>query len=253
MTQDSVLKTKILGIIPSRFASTRLPGKPLVDIGGKSMIERVYGQAKQSQRLSEVIVATDDDRIADHVTAFGGRVMLTSPEHQSGTDRCAEIASKLPDFDIVINIQGDEPFIAPEQIDLLCSCFESGDVELATLIKKISNEEELNNPGIPKVTLNTRNEAIYFSRATIPYLRNQHISEWVNTHTYYKHIGIYGYKARILQEITRLPLSVLEQAESLEQLRWIENGYRIKTAVTEAESVAIDTPEDLERVRREFL
>ncbi len=245
--------TKILGIIPSRFASTRLPGKPLVDIGGKSMIGRVYAQAKKSKSLSEVIVATDDERIVEHVNGFGGRVMLTSAEHQSGTDRCAEIAAKLPDFDVIINIQGDEPFIAPEQIDLLCSCFDTGDVQLATLIKKISKEDELNNPNIPKVILNTRNEAIYFSRATIPYLRNQHISEWVSMHSYYKHIGIYGYNANTLQEITRLSLSILEQAESLEQLRWIENGYRIKTALTDAESIAIDTPEDLERVRKEFL
>ncbi|MEJ6978909.1 3-deoxy-manno-octulosonate cytidylyltransferase [Pedobacter sp. P351] len=239
---------RILGIIPARYASTRFPGKPLIDIDGKTMIQRVYEQALQSNMLDEVVVATDDERILLHVRSFGGRALLTESNHQSGTDRCAEVANKLPGFDVLVNIQGDEPFINPQQIDIVCKCFESETTELATLVKKINTPEELNNPNSPKVILNSDSEAIYFSRTAIPYLRNIEASEWLNSFTFYKHIGIYGYRADTLQAITKLQVSTLEQAEALEQLRWIENGYKIKVAVTDIENQAIDTPEDLKKV-----
>lgn len=238
---------KITGIIPARYASTRFPGKPLVDIGGKSMIQRVYRQAMKSQLLSAVIVATDDQRIFDHVLSFGGSAQMTSGDHQSGTDRCAEVALTHPDSDVFVNIQGDEPFIDPLQIDLLCRCFGQPDVELATLVKQITTHHELTNTNTPKVVINNLNEAIYFSRTPIPFLRNFELSEWLTQRSYFKHIGIYGYRKETLQQITRLPVSGLEQAEALEQLRWIENGLRIKIAVTEVESIAIDTPQDLEK------
>lgn len=237
---------KITGIIPARYASTRFPGKPLIDIGGKSMIQRVYEQASKSELLSEVIVATDDQRILDHISAFGGLAQMTSADHQSGTDRCAEVALKYPGSDVFINIQGDEPFIDPKQIDLLCKCFEQPDVNLATLIKQIANFSELTNNNTPKVVINSLNEAIYFSRTPIPFLRNHEFNEWLNHRAYFKHIGIYGYRKETLHQITRLPVSGLEQAEALEQLRWIENGLRIKVAVTDVENLAIDTPQDLE-------
>lgn len=239
---------RILGIIPARYASTRFPGKPLIDINGKTMIQLVYEQALQSTKLDEVVVATDDERILLHVRTFGGRAILTSPDHQSGTDRCAEVAEKLPGFDILINIQGDEPFIDPQQIDMLCTCFESEGTELATLVKKINTSEELHNPNSPKVILNSSSEAIYFSRAAIPYLRNIELPDWISSHTFYKHIGIYGYRINTLKTITKLHVSSLEKAEALEQLRWIENGYKIKVAITDIENQAIDTPDDLKKI-----
>jgi 3-deoxy-manno-octulosonate cytidylyltransferase (CMP-KDO synthetase) len=239
----------IFGIIPARFASTRFPGKPLADIGGVSMIERVYSQAKKAPSLAEVIVATDDSAIEKEVTRFGGKVCLTSPDHPSGTDRCAEVIGKLNlRGDAIINIQGDEPFIDPRQIDLLCSCFEDPRTELATLIKKIESPEVLLNPNSPKVIVDRHGFAIYFSRHPIPYVRASSTDQWLNRHTFFQHIGIYGYTPGILQRITQLPPSALEKAESLEQLRWLENGFRIKTAVTPYETIAIDTPEDLERI-----
>lgn len=238
---------RILGVIPARYASTRFPGKPLIDIQGKSMIQRVYEQALKSSKLDEVIVATDDERILMHVRSFEGRAILTSDTHQSGTDRCAEVAEKLPGFDVVINIQGDEPFIDPNQIDLLCKCFDSVETQLATLIKKITSAEELHNTNSPKVIINKYSEAIYFSRTAIPYLRNAEASDWLTAQTFYKHIGIYGYRTDILIEIKNLPVSTLEKAESLEQLRWIENGYKIKVAETTIETLAIDTPDDLRK------
>lgn len=245
--------TNILGIIPARFASSRFPGKPLVDIAGKSMIQRVYEQCQKSKFLSKVIVATDDKRIADHIIHFGGHVMLTSTQHQSGTDRCAEVANTNPDYDVYINIQGDEPFIDPNQIDLLCGCFEEPNChQIATLIKKINSVEELMNPNTPKVVVNSSQQAIYFSRAAIPFFRGKNVNDWLDHHTYYKHIGIYGYRQQTLWDITQLPVSGLEKAESLEQLRWIENGYPIHTAVTDQENQAIDTPEDLEKIRGLF-
>ncbi|MXV52196.1 3-deoxy-manno-octulosonate cytidylyltransferase [Pedobacter sp. HMF7647] len=236
---------KILGIIPARFASTRFPGKPLVDIHGKSMIRRVYEQAKKSEKLDDVIVATDDERILSHVLAFGGKGLLTSEKHESGTDRCAEVMQKIIGFDVAVNIQGDEPYIDPRQIDLLCSCFASDDISIATLIKEIRSTDELFNANSPKVLINVLNEAIYFSRTPVPYQRNQPEGDWLNHHKYFKHIGIYGYRKDTLVALTNLPVSSLEKAEALEQLRWIENGYKIKTALTSIETVAIDTPEDL--------
>jgi 3-deoxy-manno-octulosonate cytidylyltransferase (CMP-KDO synthetase) len=238
---------KISGIIPARYASTRFPGKPLVDIGGKSMIQRVYEQASKSRLLSDVIVATDDQRIFDHVTGFGGTVRMTSGHHQSGTDRCAEVASSYIQSEVFINIQGDEPFIDPRQIDLLCQCFSEPDVSLATLVKQIKTEDELYSRNTPKVVISNKNEAIYFSRTPIPFLRDHQPEHWLAHQTYYKHIGIYGYSRQALMLITQLPVSNLEQAEALEQLRWIENGYRIKVAVTDIESIAIDTPADLHK------
>jgi 3-deoxy-manno-octulosonate cytidylyltransferase (CMP-KDO synthetase) len=238
----------IIGVIPARYDSSRFPGKPLVDIGGKSMIQRVYEQCSKSTTLNKLIVATDDQRIADHVKLFGGNVTLTSINHQSGTDRCAEVANNYPEFDFLINIQGDEPMINPDQIDLLCKCFENPHASIATLVKKISSNEELFNENTPKVILNKNNEAILFSRTAIPFIRGKAKENWIEQYTFYKHIGIYGFKTETLKNLNNLPVSALESAEALEQLRWIENGYRIHTAITDKESLAIDTPQDLEKL-----
>jgi len=243
---------RILGVIPARYESSRFPGKPLIDINGKTMIQRVYDQALRSSKLNEVVVATDDERILQHVRSFGGHAILTASHHQSGTDRCAEVAEKLPGFDILINIQGDEPFIDPKQIDLVCNCFADETTKLATLVKKITDFNELNNVNSPKVILNTNSEAIYFSRTIIPYLRNIEPSQWLNNHTFYKHIGIYGYTLSTLKAITLLKVSDLEKAEALEQLRWVENGYKIKVAITDIETQAIDTPADLEKLLLQY-
>lgn len=236
---------KILGIIPARYESSRFPGKPLIDIAGKSMIQRVYDQCQKSARLHKVIVATDDQRILDHLKTFGAEGVMTSAKHASGTDRCGEVAEKFSEFDILINIQGDEPMIDPLQIDLLCSCFDNMDIHIATLVKKIHTNEELFNQNTPKVILNKKQEAIYFSRSTIPFLKGKKSDVWLTKHTFYKHIGIYAFRSQTLAEINRLPVSSLEIAEGLEQLRWIENGYSIQTEITDKESQAIDTPEDL--------
>jgi 3-deoxy-manno-octulosonate cytidylyltransferase (CMP-KDO synthetase) len=237
---------KIAGIIPSRYASTRFPGKPLTDIGGKSMIQRVYEQALKAKSLSAVVVATDDERIFNHVKSFGGEVVITSENHQSGTDRCYEAVMKLnSSFDVVINIQGDEPFIHPEDIDLVASCFNSVEVKIATLVTRIKSEDDLFNPTVMKVLLNKHNEAIYFSRQTIPYIRGKEKSEWLSSYNFLKHIGIYAYRTDVLKDLTSLKQSSLELAESLEQLRWIENGYKIKVEFTENESISVDTKEDL--------
>jgi len=240
--------TEILGIIPARFASTRFPGKPLIDIAGKTMIQRVYEQCKKSKFLSNTIVATDDARIYNHVLQFGGQVVMTASHHQSGTDRCQEVAQLQRHYEVFINIQGDEPFIDPSQIDLLCTCFEHPTHQLATLIKEIRTLEELNNPNTPKVVINSKQEALYFSRTAVPYFKGKPINDWIKEHRYYKHIGIYGYRKQALFDITHLPISSLEKAESLEQLRWLENGYRIQTAVTAADSQAIDTPDDYHKI-----
>jgi 3-deoxy-manno-octulosonate cytidylyltransferase (CMP-KDO synthetase) len=240
---------EIIGIIPARYASTRFPGKPLTDIGGKSMIQRVYVQAKKSSSLSDVIVATDDERIFSHVKKFGGKAVMTSDTHQSGTDRCFEaIRDFRPEADVVINIQGDEPFIRPEQIDLVASCFDSKDTGIATLVKKITTNDELFSPNTPKVILNKEMEAVYFSRQTIPHIRGKAQSEWLDSFTFYKHIGIYAYRTNVLEQITKLEQSPLELAEALEQLRWIENGYKLKVKITDFESVAVDVPEDLKKL-----
>lgn len=238
-----------VGIIPARYASTRFPGKPLANIAGKTMIERVYGRAKESRFLSDVIVATDHELIRDEVERFGGKVCLTSPDHPSGTDRCAEVVERMKlSCDAIINIQGDEPFIEPKQIDLLCGCFDDERTELATLIKEIDSSEVLFNPSSPKVIVDQNQFAIYFSRHPIPYLRGCDEKDWVNSHKFFQHIGIYGYRRAILKQITALKPSSLEKAESLEQLRWLENGFSIKTAITSYDTIAIDTPEDLKRI-----
>lgn len=234
---------KILGIIPARYASTRFPGKPLTMIGEKIMIERVYTQCIKSS-LSDVIIATDDSRIYDQAKAFGW-AMMTGNHHQSGTDRCQEVVEKLGDkFDYVINIQGDEPFINPEQINLLIGLLD-GKTEIATLIKKIENPEHLFNPNIVKVVKGVKNQALYFSRSPIPYVRGKNEQDWLTENTFYKHIGMYAYRTDILKEITDLKQTTLEKTESLEQLRWLEHGYSIKTAETHLETFGIDTPEDL--------
>ncbi|GGE49405.1 3-deoxy-manno-octulosonate cytidylyltransferase (CMP-KDO synthetase) [Pedobacter psychrotolerans] len=242
--------SQIIGIIPARYASTRFPGKPLVDIAGKSMIQRVYEQALKAKSLSKVVIATDDQRIAAEVEKFGGEFVFTAAHHQSGTDRCAEVIEQLPEFDIVINIQGDEPFIEPAQINLLASCFAEDKVELATLIKPIQSQESIYNPNSPKVVIDINGRAMYFSRSPIPFIRNGEPGVWAEKHQFYKHIGIYGYRTESLKAITKLPQSALEIAESLEQLRWIENGFYIQTKVTDLETVAIDTPEDLLKLNK---
>lgn len=241
---------KILGIIPARFGSTRFPGKPLVDIDGKTMIQRVYEQAKSCLALTDVIVATDDERIFNEIIRFGGKVVMTSTLHQSGTDRCAEVVNKLTEkYDVIINIQGDEPFINPKQITQLCNCFLDEKTQIATLTKSITNQADLFNENKVKVTFNTNYFAIYFSRNAIPFFRGETHENWLKKHNYFKHIGIYGYKIEILKEITLLKPSKLELAEGLEQLRWIENGYNIKIAETELEAISIDTPEDVAKLK----
>lgn len=239
---------KILGVIPARFESTRFPGKPLIDLAGRTMIERVYLQAKKSNALADVVVATDDQRIFDAVKAFKGEVILTSNKHQSGTDRCAEVSKKLIGYDAIINIQGDEPLIDPKQINLVANCFNDISTELATLVKKIETQEELFNFNTPKVIINKKSEAIYFSRQVIPYLKNISSESFLDHHTFYKHIGIYGYRITTLGIVSKLKISGLEKAEMLEQLRWIENGFKIKVAITKIESLAIDVPSDVEEV-----
>ena len=238
---------RILGVIPARYASTRFPAKPLVDIAGQSMIERVYNQVKKSRSITKAIVATDHPKIFEHVKAFGGDVCMTSESHASGTDRCFEVLKKETDqFDYVINIQGDEPFIAPHQIDLLASLLD-GKTELATLSKKIESKEQLFSATIVKIVLTKDSKALYFSRSPIPHIRNIAQEHWLSNHAFYKHIGMYGYRTDILGQITKLKISSLENAESLEQLRWLENGYSIKVAETMEETIGIDTPEDLEK------
>jgi len=243
---------KFIAIIPARYQSTRFPGKPLAMIQGKPMIQRVVEQAQKE--LEQVFVATDHAEIVRVVKSFGGECVMTSTNHPSGTDRCAEAARILSgqiDFDVIINIQGDEPFIQGEQIRELKSCFTPG-IQIATLIKPITELTELENPNKPKVVIDKDNMALYFSRSVIPFFRGKERTEWLNHYDYWAHVGMYGYRKEVLQEITRLPTGKLEAAESLEQLRWIENGYRIKTAVTGFSSYGIDTPEDLEFVLKHF-
>ncbi len=240
----------ILGVIPARFASTRFPGKPLVSIDGKTMIQRVYEQAVLSERISRVVVATDDQRIYDHVRMFGGEVVWTRSDHPSGTDRCAEVAAGYPDAEFILNIQGDEPFIQPQQIDLLAqTLLEQHQAGIATLAKQIDVEEVLDNPNIVKVVLSQSGEALYFSRYPIPYLRGSSPGHRLTQHTFYKHIGLYGFRRDLLHRITALAPTPLERAESLEQLRWLEHGFRITVRITDMETIGIDTPEDLERLR----
>lgn len=240
---------KILAVIPSRFASTRFPGKPLIDIKGKTMIQRVFEQAKQCKSFADVIVATDDERIYNHVIEFGGKAMMTSEKHPSGTDRCAEVLSKIDQkYDAVVNVQGDEPFIQPEQLEQLIECFKNPKTQIATLVKKIDSTDDLLNINLPKVIFNKEMKALYFSRLPIPGQKSVDTEQWVKNHQYYRHIGLYGYRAQTLKEITLLPPSPLENIESLEQLRWLEAGYTITVSVTEFESIGIDTPNDLNKI-----
>ncbi len=238
---------KFLGIIPARYASTRFPGKPLAKLGGKPMIERVYEQV--SGQVDDVYVATDDERIEQTVKSFGGQAVMTSPDHRSGTDRCYEAFTHVGEgFDVVINIQGDEPFIQAEQLAALKACFEDERTQIATLVKPFTVADglpALENPNSPKVVVDAAMHALYFSRSVIPYLRNCPKEEWLSSHTFYKHIGLYAYRVEALKAITSLPQSQLELAESLEQLRWLENGYTIKVGISSIETIGIDTPEDL--------
>ncbi len=246
------MKTPVCGIIPARYASTRFPGKPLVDIRGTTMIRRVYEQACKADALSEVWVATDDDRIFEHVKAFGGKVMMTSDLHKTGTDRCREVLQTLErqgkQFDVAINIQGDEPFIDPQQINLVASCFSNPEVQIATLRKAITSSDELFSPNIIKVVCDQKGEALYFSRSPIPYLRGSIEKDWCKENIFYKHIGIYAFRSEVLHRVSALPPSTLELSESLEQLRWLEAGISIQVETTLAESHSIDTPEDLNKV-----
>ncbi|MCD6090799.1 MAG: 3-deoxy-manno-octulosonate cytidylyltransferase [Bacteroidales bacterium] len=240
---------RFLGIIPARYESSRFPGKPLAVIQGKSMIQRVYEQASKAKSLEGVIVATDDKRIFDHVKGFGGEVVMTDPTQPSGTDRCNEVVRKLQNkeqkYDVIVNIQGDEPFINPVQIDQLTEAFSLEETEIATLIKPIKDIELLNNPNVVKVVRQKNGKALYFSRYAIPYFREKKTDEIFKKADYYKHLGIYAYRTNILNQICALPKSKLEEAESLEQLRWLENGFSIQTKITKFESLAVDTPEDL--------
>jgi 3-deoxy-manno-octulosonate cytidylyltransferase (CMP-KDO synthetase) len=242
----------ILGVIPARYASTRFPGKPLVIIDGKSMIQRVYEQSAKCASLEKVVVATDHDAIFNHVRLFGGNVVMTGAHHNSGTERCCEVADKLhqegENYDHVINIQGDEPYINPEQISQVAACFSDPGTLLATLIKKIGSPEDLTSPNVVKVVVDKNGNALLFSRAVIPFIRGMEQKEWLMAATFFRHIGIYGYETSTLKRIVGLPVSAIEQAESLEQLRWLDNGYKIKTQITEYESIAIDSPADLLKI-----
>lgn len=239
----------VLGIIPARFASTRFPGKPLALLGDKPIIWHVYDRSRQA--LKWIYVATDDQRIFNEVKSFGGKVVMTSTSHISGTDRCSEALGIIENessikFDTVINIQGDEPFILPEQISQLAELFKDPASQITTLVKVIKNREDIFDSSKPKVVLDTKGFALIFSRSPVPYIRGLVKVDWPGEQVFYKHIGIYGYRASVLKEISHLPPSDIEIAESLEQLRWLSNGYRIKTAITSHEGIGIDTPEDLE-------
>lgn len=245
---------RYIAIIPARYASTRFPAKPLAILGGKPVIQRVYEQV--SQVLDDVYVATDDERIYSCVERFGGRAVMTRQDHRSGTDRCYEAYQRVGrEFDVVINVQGDEPFIHPSQIRTLMACFDDSATQIATLVKpfvEADGLQALENPNSPKVVVSDTGRALYFSRSVIPYLRGIPREEWLARHTFLKHIGLYAYRTQTLAEITRLSQSTLEKAESLEQLRWLDNGYVIRVGQTDVETIGIDTPEDLQRAE-EFL
>lgn len=242
---------KFLALIPARYASTRFPAKPLAILAGKPIIQHVYERV--SSIFEDAYVVTDDTRIEECVKAFGGRCVMTGTHHKSGTDRCFEALEKLgAGFDVVVNVQGDEPFIAASQLETIKQCFADAETQIATLVKPFTPADgiaALENPNSPKVVLDNNNYAVYFSRSVIPYLRGVEKDEWLSHHTFYKHIGLYAYRAEVLKEITSMPLGVLEQAESLEQLRWLQAGYRIKVGTTDVETIGIDTPEDLERAK----
>ena len=240
---------RFVAIIPARYNSSRFPGKPLAQINGKTMIQRVYEQASKADYLDDVIVATNDKRIFDHVRSFGGKVFMTDSKHASGTDRCNEVVQKLLkkglEYDVVVNIQGDEPYIDPQQINLLTQAFIKSETKIATLIMQIKDAELITNQNVVKVVKQKNGKALYFSRLPIPFVRGESAVENFEKTEYFKHLGIYAYKSNILAKICELPKSKLEEAESLEQLRWLENGFHIQTILTDLESIAIDTPEDL--------
>ncbi len=240
---------KILGVIPARYASTRFPGKPLALIYGVSMIRRVYEQATSCKALQKVIVATDDDRIYDHVKSWGGEVMMTAEHHQSGTDRCNEVLSQQDEnFDVVVNIQGDEPYIEPSQIEKVTESFINSTTQISSLAKKIDDIGELFDANSVKVVIGEQQKALYFSRAAIPFLRGVEKEEYLEYYEFYKHIGLYAYRTETLKEICELPQAPLEIAESLEQLRWLSAGYNISMKLTDIEGLSVDTPEDLSKL-----
>lgn len=248
LVEPNRLSMFAIGIIPARYASSRFPGKPLAIINGKSMIQRVYEQSMKSEMLAEVIVATDDESIKNYVNDFTGRAVITSEFHKSGTERCNEVVEKMFKAnrpDVVVNIQGDEPYINPSQIDKVVSCFEDQNVQIATLAKKISSSEVLFDPNVVKVVFGENKKAIYFSRSPIPYVIGKNSQDWINNSEFYKHIGIYAYQSNILKSICELEPSKLEKAESLEQLRWLENGFSIQVELTDYESYSVDIPEDI--------
>ncbi|MCI5813523.1 MAG: 3-deoxy-manno-octulosonate cytidylyltransferase [Bacteroidales bacterium] len=237
---------RFVGIIPARYSSTRFPGKPLAILGGKTVIERVYTQVADA--LDDAYVATDDTRIFDTVTGFGGKAVMTRTDHKSGTDRIEEAVEKIGgQWDVVVNVQGDEPFIQRSQIDTLCRCFDDEDTQIATLGKPFDSMEAVDNPNSPKIVTDLRGYALYFSRSVIPYVRGAEHDAWMGHYPYLKHLGIYAYRREVLEAVTRLPQSPLELAESLEQLRWLQHGYKIKVGTTDVETIGIDTPDDLAR------
>lgn len=247
---------KFTAVIPARYASTRFPGKPLAMLGGKTVIQRVYEQA--ASVLSEVYVATDDERILSAVEAFGGRAVMTRTDHKSGTDRIEEAVEKIEkqgmdkegQGDVIINIQGDEPFVQPSQIKTLMALFDDPETQIGTLGKRFESMEAVKNPNSPKIVTDHRGFALYFSRSVIPFIRGIEVEDWLSHYPFLKHLGVYAYRREVLAEVTKLPQGVLEKAESLEQLRWLENGYRIRVGMTEVETVGIDTPADLERAEQ---
>lgn len=245
---------RVLGIIPARYGSTRFPGKPLAMIGKKTMIHRTYEQVQKSL-LDDVAVATDDQRIFDEVLAFGGKAVMTRSDHKSGTDRCREAFDLLGgDYDAVVNIQGDEPFIDPEMIDQVTDLIRRDDTCLATLAKRITDPSMLDNPNVVKVVFDGHGDALYFSRHPLPFVRGCERNQWIEKAEYFRHVGIYAYKADTLRAIASMPMGRLEQAESLEQLRWLENGLHIRVAVTQCDdSIAIDTPQDLLNLPQDML
>ena len=241
----------VLILIPARYASTRFPGKPLAEIGGKPMIQHVVEKAQLVSQ--DAFVATDDQRIYDRVVGFGGKVVMTSADHKSGTDRIEEAIEKIGgDWDVIVNVQGDEPFVAKSQLETICHCFDDPTTQIATLGKAFTSMEAVENPNSPKIAVSNQGFALYFSRSVIPYVRGKEREEWLQHFPYLKHLGIYAYRKDVLREVTQLPQSSLEIAESLEQLRWLQNGYKIKVGTTDVETVGIDTPEDLQRAE-EFL
>lgn len=242
---------KFIGIIPARYASTRFPGKPLALLGGKPVIQHVY--EKVAAVLEAAYVATDDERIYDVVKAFGGQVVMTRTDHKSGTDRIEEAIEKIGgEWDVVVNVQGDEPFVAKSQLDTICHCFDDPTTQIATLGKPFESMEAVQNPNSPKIVVDNMGFAMYFSRSVIPYVRGKEKSSWLTHYPFLKHLGIYAYRKDVLHQVTQLPQSSLEIAESLEQLRWLQNGFKIKVGTTDVETVGIDTPQDLERAE-EFL